>query len=387
MLNSLHHWITSLDSKKSTDIIYIDFAKAFDSISHSKLILKLKSYGLRGKLLSWITAWLSDRTQSVKIDHFFSFPKQVSSGVLQGTVLGPLLFLIFINDLTDHIHPDAHPTLFADDLKIFSDQLQTSASSASGSLSSSSSLLQSTLNSIVTWSSTWQMTISIPKCSVLSISNSKTCVPRLYYISNTSLPQVTTFNDLGILIDDKLTFSAHIRSSTKKAYFKSILLSRFFLSRNPKLLTAAFTSYVRPLLEYASPVWSPHLIKDIDAIEKVQRRFTKSFPNLRDLPYPIRIARLNIIPLGERRSNIDLITSYRILNNLVHHTSFQFFTLRTHNLTRGHSLILSKPKVRLNVSKFSFYSRVVDPWNLLPDRVVSAGTLPTFKFLLKTLHL
>ena len=129
------------------------------------------------------------------------------------------------------------------------------------------------------------------------------------------------------------------------------------------------------------------LIKDIDVNEKVQRRFIKPFPNLRDLPYPIRIARLNIIPLGERRSNIDLITSYRILNNLVHHTSFQFFTLRSHNLTRGHSLILSKPKVRLNVSKFSFYSRVVDPWNLLPDRVVSAGTLPTFKFLLKTLHL
>ena len=309
--------------------------------------------------------------------------------MFETNVLWPVVqTIININDLTDHIHPDAHPTLFADDLKIFSDQFQTSASSASGSLSSSSSLLQSTLNSIVIWSSTWQMTsISIPKCSVLSISNSKTCVPRLYYISNTSLPQVTTFNDLGILIDDKLTFSAHIRSSTKKAYSKSILLSRCFLSRNPKLLTAAFTSYVRPLLEYASPVWSPHLIKDIDTIEKVQRRFTKSFPNLRDLPYPIRIARLNILPLSERRSNIDLITSYRILNNLVHHTSFQFFTLRTHNLTRGHSLILSKPKVRLNVSKFSFYSRVVDPWNLLPDRVVSAGTLPTFKFLLKTLYL
>ena len=133
--------------------------------------------------------------------------------------LGPLLFLIFINDLTDHIHPDAHPTLFSDELKIFSDQFQTFASSASGSLCSSSSLLQSTLSSIVTWSSTWQMTIFIPKCSVLSISNSKTCVPRLYYICNTSLPQVTTFNDLGILIDDKLTFSAHIRSSTKKSLF------------------------------------------------------------------------------------------------------------------------------------------------------------------------
>ena len=107
-----------------------------------------------------------------------------------------------------------------------------------------------------------------------------------------------------------------------------------------KLLTAAFTSYVRPLLEYASPVWSPHLIKDIDAIEKVQRRFTKSFPNLRDLPYPIRIARLNIVPLGDRRSNIDLITSYRILNNLVHHTSFQIL-YSTHSQPHSWSLINS----------------------------------------------
>ena len=224
------------------------------------------------------------------------------------------------------------------------------------------------------------MTISIPKCSVLSTSNSETSIPRLYYISNTSLSQVTTFNDFGILIDDKLTFSAHIRSSTKKAYSESILLSRCFLSRNPKHTYPC----VRPLLEYASPVWSPHLIKNIDAIEKVQRRFTKSFHNLRDLPYTIRMARLNIIPLGDRRSNIDLKTCYRsILNKLLHHTSFTFFIPRTHNLTRGHSLILCEPKVRLNVSKFSFYSRVVDPWNLLPDHVVSAGTLPTFKFLLK----
>ena len=200
-----------------------------------------------------------------------------------------------MNDLTDqcdHIHPDAHPTLFADDLKIFSDQLQTSASSASGSLCSSSSLFQSTLNSIVTWSSTWQMTIYIPKCSVLSISNSKTCVPRLYHISNTSLPQVTTFNDLGILIDDKLTFSAHIRSSTKKAYSKSILLSRCFLSKKPYATYRCLHILRRTSGLFCNthlPFWSPYLIKCIDAIEKVQRRFTKSFPNLRDLPYPTRL--------------------------------------------------------------------------------------------------
>ena len=99
------------------------------------------------------------------------------------------------------------------------------------------------------------------------------------------------------------------------------------------------------------------------------------------------MARLNIIPLGERCSNIDLMTSYRILNNLVHPISFTFFIPRTHYLARGHSLILSKPKVTLNLSKCSSHSLVVDPWNSIPYRVVSVGTLLTFKFLPKTLHL
>ena len=112
------------------------------------------------------------------------------------------------------------------------------------------------------------------------------------------------------------------------------MMSRCFLSKNPHLLTRAFTSYVRPILEYASPVWSPHFTKDIDSLERVQRRFTKSFHNLRSLPYSTRIERLNLQPLHIRRLNIDLTTCYRLIHELTHLDSTLFFTLRPHSVTR-----------------------------------------------------
>ena len=122
LFSSLRHWLTSLNSGNSTDVLYIDFAKAFDSVSHSKLLHKLKSYNILGKLHNWIAAWLTGRSQSVKIQNILSSLKSVLSGILQGSVLGHLLFLVFINDLCDLIPPEAHPTFFADDLKLFSDE-------------------------------------------------------------------------------------------------------------------------------------------------------------------------------------------------------------------------------------------------------------------------
>jgi hypothetical protein len=185
-------------------------------------------------------------------------------------------------------------------------------------------------------------------------------------------------------MDCKLSFSSHITSISKKAYIKSSLISRCFLSKNPKLLTSAYTSYVRPILEYAVSVWSPHLSKNITILEKVQRRFTKSIPNLRFLPYQTRLSRLNLLTLSLRRSHTDLHICYRILHNLIHLDSNLFFTLRANNITRGHHFTLTKPSVRLNSAKFSFYSRVVDVWNALPLTIVSATSLPIFKYQVRT---
>ena len=138
----------------------------------------------------YISAWLTGRTQSVKIHNFFSSFKSFLSGILQGSVLGPLLFLLFINDLCDSISPDVHPTFFADDLKLFTDEIPIPSEFLPVYVYSP--LLQNSLNYLLSWSELWQLTISVPKCSILSISNSKSPKPRIYSLGTINLPQVSS---------------------------------------------------------------------------------------------------------------------------------------------------------------------------------------------------
>ena len=385
LITSIRNWLSSLDNRKSTDVIYIDFAKAFDSISHPKLLHKIKSYGISGKLFSWISAWLSNRSQSVKLDGCTSLPSLVLSGVLQGSVLGPLLFLVFINDLIEILPPQCHPSLFADDLKLYSDCDTTPVPNSPGYVFCP--LLQTALNSLFHWSTLWQLSISIPKCSCLSISNLKSPLPRLYNINSIPIPQVASSSDLGVIIDDKLSFSSHVLSIAKKAYSKTFLISRCFLSKNPKLLATAFSIYVRPLLDYCSPIWSPHLLKDINIIENVQRRFSKTFYSLRNLPYSARLNRLGLSSLVSRRIKFDLCFCYKITRSLTILDYSLFFSYRPSNITRGHQYMLAKPSVRLNICKFAFFSRVVDHWNDLHPDIVIAGLYSSFKSRLKSLRI
>jgi hypothetical protein len=385
LLSSIRHWLTSLNAGKSTDIIFIDFSKAFDSVSHPKLLHKLLSYGVRGKLYNWISAWLTGRTQTVKLEHSFSNPKPVVSGVLQGSVLGPLLFLIYINDLVKYLPANANPTLFADDLKLFSDQVPVTTSRSPFCVSSV--LLQEALNKLADWSRLWQLSVNIEKCSVLSISNFKSPKKRSYTFCSNIIHQVSSCSDLGVLVDDKLSFSSHIISMVKKAYRQSFLISRCFISKNSNILKKAFCTYVRPLLEYASQIWSPHCHKDITLIENVQRRFSKTIPNLHCLAYSTRLARLKLPSLYIRRCQLDLCTVYRILHHHIFLESSLFFTLRPTLNIRGHPFTLRIPLTRLNSSKFSFQSRIIKPWNSLPLSVVSVNTLHLFKFKLRCVKL
>ena len=218
---------------------------------------------LNQSLLKWISSFLSDRFCQTRIGNCLSSLLPILSGVVQGSCLGPVLFIVFINDITDLFSGGTCVKLFADDVKLYS-KVYTNPHS-----------LQEGLNRIVEWSRTWQLPISDSKCCTFDLNQSPEAV---YSIGNCVLPVVQEVVDLGVTMDNGLKFSKHIAKLTVKGHRVTNLILKCFLSRDVNSLVRAFTTYVRPRLEYCSVAWNPALKKDIESLEKVQRRFTKCLP-------------------------------------------------------------------------------------------------------------
>ena len=362
LLESLKDWTLSLAKHKSVIIASIDFQRAFDSISHIKLIHKLKSYGISGNLLFWLQAFLNNRTQCVKVGSSISTSCPVSSGVPQGSVAGAILFILFINDISDHFDQAITAQLFADDLKIYTEF----------SLHTSTISLQQHLNLIHAWSLTWQLNIAYTKCNAMQLGGQfiPGNLPTLH-LADHLLPHTTQLTDLGIQIDNQLKFNNHINDITNRANQRSNLIIRCFLSQDSNSLVRAYKTYIRPLLEYNSVVWSPYQICQINAIEAVQRAFTRRLPSLKTFTYPERLSHLKLQTLEHRRLITDLYTCYCIVYG---HSSLkfdEFFTYSHRTSLRGHSKKLEIPLCNNNRSKNFFSSRVIHPWNSLPQDIIS----------------
>jgi hypothetical protein len=371
LLDSLNDWTISLSAHHSTTIAYIDFQRAFDSVSHEKLLHKLASYGISGNLLLWIKNFLTNRSQTVRIGVAHSSPCKVSSGIPQGSVLGPILFILFVNDIADPFGPTVKSKLFADDIKIYS-----TISDLSSAIN-----FQYHLDLIHLWSITWQLPIAQSKCSLFQIgSNFNPSSNFPFKLNNTQMAQIKTVRDLGILVDDNLKFISHINEILKRSNQRANLIHRTFLSRNQSSLTTAYKVFVRPLLEYNSIIWSPSQIGLINNIESVQRSFTKRFPGLNNLSYADRLLYLNLQSLEHRRLIYDLVTCYNIVYNRIANAFDDFFNFSHNPSSRGHHLRLSLPLVKTNTHKFFFSSRVIKPWNSLPSHIVSSDNVKIFKF-------
>ena len=336
---------------------------------HSKVCHKLASYGVSGKLLGWLTDFLTNRVQSVKVNNSVSDYAPVKSGVPQGSVLGPVLFLIYINDLVDLFGEGLNVKLFADDLKIY----------AVINDINDINMFQAGLDALHDWSCTWQLPISIQKCSVLHLGRKN--VGHSYFVNGVSLPNVQEVIDLGVAMDSNLRFIKHYRMIASKAHHRASLILRTFRSRDPKLLFKAFTVFVRPLLEYCSPVWAPVFKTDIDIIERVQRRFTKKLFGMRNLTYGDRLNKLNVDTLELRRLKSDLTMIFKIIHHDIKLDFDYFFGLRSveYRVTRGHCFKLLKPICNNNARQFSFACRRIDAWNSLSNNVVCSQSAQVFK--------
>ena len=369
LLAAMEDWTQTIDEGIPVDVIYLDFKKAFDSVPHRRLLEKISAYGFRGNLLKWIADFLSDRHQRVKVGDSFSNWASILSGVPQGSVLGPMLFLIFINDLPDSLHSCIK--LFADDTKLYS----------SVSTQNSHQLLQSDLQLLLDWSTTWELPFNINKCVVLHLGPNNICNPYSFNIGESDhlLHQSTAERDLGITIDNRLDFSHHIGNIIKKANSQVGLIKRSFVIRDPTAMLQLYKATVRPILEYGSPVWSPWKLKHIREIERVQRRFSKLIDGVRGLGYTDRLRRLNLPTLQYRRKRENLIQVYKLINNLYDIDYKAFFEKSNSRTTRGNSYKLQVNRSRL-ASRTNFFSQlIVHDWNSLPEEVVAAHSLNQFK--------
>ena len=360
----------ALDKKKSTDVIILDFTKAFDTVPHRRLLYKLKHYGISDQLISWISSFLIGRSQRVILEGRTSSSVTVDSGVPQGTVLGPLLFLLYINDLPDRITSSTR--LFADDALVY--RTITSPSDARE--------LQEDLDRLTKWQHDWQMQFNPSKCYVMHVTNTKGQQHHDYQLCNQTLSVVKSQPYLGVHLQDNLGWSIHIGHVTSKASRMLGVVRRNLHNCPESVKETAYFSLVRPHTEYASAVWDPYQKNDKKRVERIQRsaaRFVKSNYQRTKGTVTSLLNDLGWQSLEDRRRAARLTIMYKIVNDDVDIPRDRYLTPVTRLSRHSNSQSFIQYHTRLQSHKYSFFPRTITEWNSLPETTVKATSTQAFK--------
>ena len=377
LLYVLDEWTEILDQGGTIDTVYLDFMKAFDKVPHERLLHKLQYYGIDGPIHRWIRSFLTGRVQRVKVDSAASEWRNVTSGIPQGSVLGPILFVIYINDMPEAVKNASTAAMFADDTKLYR-RTDTPNGPAE---------LQEDLDCIFNWSDTWQMKFQPTKCKVLSLGNrQENEIPKLYLYSRkedgslekVQLEQTEVEKDIGVYVDQELNFKEQITSKTNKANSTMGIIRWTIDHLDRRTFTQLYKSLVRPHLEVSNSAWFPYKKQDIELIESVQRTATRQIPGYNQLEYEERLRLLGLPSLTFRRLRGDMIETYKILAG-VYDEDVGPKLPKGNSTTRGHSKKIFKRGSRLNIRKYFFTLRVTTIWNELPEDIVNAKNTQAFK--------
>ena len=296
-----------LDDGCVIDLILFDFAKAFDTVSHPVLLQKLKLLGIQSPLLYWIEDFLVGRSMFVHVKGKPRRTHAVSSGVPQGSVLGPILFLVFINHLGATL--SSHYKIFADDLKIYMRAMRSSTSNHD----QSSELCQKDITTLNNTSASWDLRLNHDKCVVMRFQRTSQ-PPPVYHIGESPIRVTHSHLDLGVTIDSSLKFHNHVSSTVHKAAGLSLNLLKSTVCRSPEFMLALFRSHIRPIIEYCSCVWHTGYLGDIRALEAVQRRWTKRIVGMANLDYGCRLRTLNMYSVQHRLLRADMIQCWKMFH-------------------------------------------------------------------------
>lgn len=366
LLETVETILGLLEEGGPVDVLYFDFCKAFDSVPHYRLLTKMQNMGISGKTLDIVADFLSGRTLQTSVGGSLSFPRWVISGVPQGSVLGPLLFVIFINDLPNYLN--VITKLFADDLKTIINPNNEES-------------VKDMLNKLEKWENIWMLKFNPNKCKVMHLQyNENPC--KEYVFNNVVLDSVESEKDLGVLTCSSLKWNEQVKACISKANKMVAWVTRNLILRDRNVMLNVYKTVIRPHLEYCVQLWSPPAQHGnwamIIELENVQRRFTRLINGIGTLPYSERLEALNLTTLAERRIRGDLIETFKIVNGLVSYGSNIF------KLSRSGSKLISNPsssrdrQVRKLVDSF-LSERVIGYWNKLPYSVRDSPNIESFK--------
>ena len=303
-----------LESGANVDAIYLDFAKAFDKVDHAIVLKKLSLLGIRGRLLNWIKSFLTSRSQMVMVNGVLSDPAPVTSGVPQGSVIGPLLFLILIGDIDKNV---AHAFLssFADDTRL--------VGRVEGVIDAS--LLQSDLEAVYQWADDNNASFNNKKFEALRYGTNDTvkCTTSYTAPDGTIITEKQHLRDLGVTMSADGTFKQHIHNMCQSAKNMCSWILRTFQSRSREVMLTLWKSMVLPILDYCSQLWSPSKAGQIQMIEEIQKSFTRKIKSNSREDYWHRLKANNLYSLERRRERYRIIYTWKILEGLVPNLSGQ----------------------------------------------------------------
>ena len=315
----------------------------------------------------FIVSFLQGRYQKVCVNGSFSEPYKTLSGVPQGSCLGPLLFILYINDLPNCLPPNVYCTLYADDCKLYTINSPHS--------------MQLALNAVFDWSKKWQMDISFEKTFVMLVGRRHPSNCR-FLLGDSEVKITKSFTDLGITYSNNLCFDDHIAKIAKQAYKRSNFILRAFRTRRTTTLFQLFRLYVRPLLEYSTPIWSPSKKHLINTIENVQRSYLKrafARAGILNLTYREQMSQVNATTLEFRRLIFDQLALFKIVHGIFRINMTSLIKISSFvGRTRGHELKIETDIPRTQQYHDCFLQRSVRLWNTLPTSIVLSSTTTAF---------